>query len=798
MASQLSSHKRLLTQHCNKLESILSRFKGEHLEEIRVEDDSTPGYERESRWKLQEGLGAIEACAAKIEKLWNDYARTIDEMDEIPSSEKGDFQLYSKKAEQAISSALDYTVILEGRSKAFASKISSSSHTDKYGNYEDIVNRLIDRLEKTVLRSPVIKDQRVLLEELQVIMSQLQQKGEQIDNQWLIKQVLSKFPDRVQRKVLERKNTMETRFSMENLLQTLEEIISNEEKIALFTTKKFSTSTRKDQKYDSGSVFKTAFNISCMYCKADHKAANCVKYKTPHERAKYLRDRKLCFICASPDHSTLECKKRPCFACQGRHHTSCCFKLGSTGSTFSKPTSVPESKRTIASPPTKDRSKETPRKSGSSTAVPSTQGKRTAAVHKVGHGNANQRPRVPEDLDQRESFLPTGELTVMDPTTRQLRKIPVLLDSGAEFSFIDTSLVEELRLPSLGSTKLRICTFGSNRVQECVSDKISLETWDDSGRPHSLKLFTYTGLTTTLKTPPLLEEDIAYINTLKIPFNLAKQSNPVKPQILLGSDQLWQLIKQDQTHIPLPSGLHLLPTHLGHMLTGQIQDPRTATPRERVLTDSEIVLNWISSQPRHDMGPFIRNRVSEIRNITQELQNQGFSVQFGHIASQMNPADCATRGLDKMQLADHFWWNGPHFLSKPKDQWRNAYDPITLEQDSSDELRDTNTTKVAYESSAQDNPGNERTKNQYVDLFKNIRSSNFSSVQRVVAYVIRFIKGVTARVNKKRTVPVTFNELLGKGTAASSTSLSAYYYQVTESIKTLTGRRWDLTLSRST
>ncbi|XGW34144.1 hypothetical protein V3C99_018165 [Haemonchus contortus] len=171
-----------------------------------------------------------------------------------------------------------------------------------------------------------------------------------------------------------------------------------------------------------------------------------------------------------------------------------------------------------------------------------------------------------------ETFLPIGELTAMDPVTRKLRKIAVLLDSGAEFSFIDYELAQELHLPTLRMTNLRLRTFGSDRVQECMSRKVPLEIWDSNGKPHSSELLTGECLTSTLRTPPILEEDIAFLKSLECPFTFGRKQTTMKPLILVSCDQLWQLLREDRTQMRLPSGLHLLPTHLRHLLTGQIQE----------------------------------------------------------------------------------------------------------------------------------------------------------------------------------------------------------------------------------
>ncbi|KHJ77469.1 hypothetical protein OESDEN_22911 [Oesophagostomum dentatum] len=58
--------------------------------------------------------------------------------------------------------------------------------------------------------------------------------------------------------------------------------------------------------------------------------------------------------------------------------------------------------------------------------------------------------------------------------------------------------------------------------------------------------------------------DSALVQTLNIPV-LGKKL----PLILLGCDQLWSFIDCNKPAIPLPSGLYLLSTRLGNLISGQ-------------------------------------------------------------------------------------------------------------------------------------------------------------------------------------------------------------------------------------
>ncbi|XP_070137887.1 uncharacterized protein [Drosophila bipectinata] len=60
---------------------------------------------------------------------------------------------------------------------------------------------------------------------------------------------------------------------------------------------------------------------------------------------------------------------------------------------------------------------------------------------------------------------------------------------------------------------------------------------------------------------------------------------------------------------------------------------------------------------------FVAKRIGSIQEVSS-------ASQWGHVSTQDNPADCATRGLTPLQLAqDKLWWSGPDWLQEPEDHW---------------------------------------------------------------------------------------------------------------------------------
>ena len=79
-------------------------------------------------------------------------------------------------------------------------------------------------------------------------------------------------------------------------------------------------------------------------------------------------------------------------------------------------------------------------------------------------------------------------------------------------------------------------------------------------------------------------------------------------------------------------------------------------------TDSEIVLHWLSGNPRR-FKTFVGNRVSDIiSTIAPE--------KWSHVPSAQNPADCASCGILPSELVEHeLWRNGPSWLKSEPSCW---------------------------------------------------------------------------------------------------------------------------------
>ncbi|KAK6031886.1 Tas retrotransposon peptidase A16 [Ostertagia ostertagi] len=340
----------------------------------------------------------------------------------------------------------------------------------------------------------------------------------------------------------------------------MEDVLSGEEMVEIHLEKPAKTAAPEMNNSHQRRGLRKFRTLACMYCKGDHKPAECGKYKTPQERAQYLRERNLC---------------------------------------------------------------------QTATRVNIVADDRTSQVH---HEDEEQRmqcegailsvqPSRNDSPRSRKAFLPIGELSIVDPDAMNLRKIQVLIDTGAEMSFIETNLANKLSLSTteerllsyhtFGSEKvqkmqsrrvqlpawdndgqLSYHTSGSEKVQKMQSRRVQLPAWDNDGQLHMLDLLTSDIFMKDFAVPPLSEEDEEALRSLNLqpPLKMVRNQQ-AKPSILLGSDQAWQFFKANCSHAQLPSGLHVLPTTMGNILAGQLKEKQKIL-HLRLNSEPEELTQW--------------------------------------------------------------------------------------------------------------------------------------------------------------------------------------------------------------
>ncbi|XP_050295692.1 uncharacterized protein LOC126735666 [Anthonomus grandis grandis] len=158
-------------------------------------------------------------------------------------------------------------------------------------------------------------------------------------------------------------------------------------------------------------------------------------------------------------------------------------------------------------------------------------------------------------------------------------------------------------------------------------------------------------------------------------------------------------------------------------------------------TDSTIVLCWLHSDPSN-LKSFVANRVAEVQQLTN-------INQWRHVRTHDNPADIISRGATpNALLKNRLWWDGPHWLTLEPHLWpKDLQIHETKVTDLPEKRKDKNVSLLTayFEDS---------------DIF--VKFSSFPKLQRVFAYILRFIKNLKFkrqnRLDEVQVGPLTVQE----------------------------------------
>ncbi|CAJ0606241.1 unnamed protein product [Cylicocyclus nassatus] len=142
-----------------------------------------------------------------------------------------------------------------------------------------------------------------------------------------------------------------------------------------------------------------------------------------------------------------------------------------------------------------------------------------------------------------------------------------------------------------------------------------------------------------------------------------------------------------------------------------------------LFSDSTIALSWIASNKK--LPPIVTTLVQKISFAAERIRETA-KLNFFHVPTEENAADCATRGINKQDFAACSWWKGPTWLSYPDEEWpvRPISDVKDIDDDECEMLIQHTTEDL-----------NKSESDWPIDTI-----SNYPRLKRIVAYCLRFIR----------------------------------------------------------
>lgn len=160
---------------------------------------------------------------------------------------------------------------------------------------------------------------------------------------------------------------------------------------------------------------------------------------------------------------------------------------------------------------------------------------------------------------------------------------------------------------------------------------------------------------------------------------------------------------------------------LANLAKRVVSDMKIQHLKQYYWSDSMIALGWIRN-PSKRWKTFVANRVSEIQTLTN-------IESWSHVKSEENPADLLSRGVSIIYLIDcELWWHGPKWLEQDTSSWNSS---VKIDvNDLPEEKLVTCMTIIKRD-------------NIIMNLI--LKCSSLQKLQRVTAYVLRFISNLRTK-----------------------------------------------------
>ncbi|KAK5973036.1 hypothetical protein GCK32_021818, partial [Trichostrongylus colubriformis] len=163
-----------------------------------------------------------------------------------------------------------------------------------------------------------------------------------------------------------------------------------------------------------------------------------------------------------------------------------------------------------------------------------------------------------------------------------VEEVVLLLDSGAQNSFITTSTAHRLRLPIYDKKERTFLTFGGHETTE-VTGVVDVDLLDSSDRILKVHLTSKDTITATQVPPRLSNADLKFLRDNRLPIPSCTFSQPVLPDILIGIDNYWDVLLQEPPEV----SEHVYDDHRVYYIPHQaVYKESSSTTKLRIVFDA--------------------------------------------------------------------------------------------------------------------------------------------------------------------------------------------------------------------
>ena len=193
----------------------------------------------------------------------------------------------------------------------------------------------------------------------------------------------------------------------------------------------------------------------------------------------------------------------------------------------------------------------------------------------------------------------------------------ILLDSASQRTFMTERLAKQLNLPSQRKETLSILTFGSHGPQSIDTYVVNFTIITKKGSSMSLCANVLKQITSPIQRGPLQKVDLEFLQSItseRLADVVPISAETAIVDILVGSDYFWNIV--DVERIVLPSGLLLLSSKLGYLLTGKFMNPKVNTkPGDNQLSTSLVMTQMNQSVTELNLFSVVDSSINKSPNL---------------------------------------------------------------------------------------------------------------------------------------------------------------------------------------
>ncbi|PIC47835.1 hypothetical protein B9Z55_007041 [Caenorhabditis nigoni] len=384
------------------------------------------------------------------------------------------------------------------------------------------------------------------------------------------------------------------------ILNAFDDIISIEE----MAQRSHNTSYKEERSIFT--VKKTNSQRNCKFCsRNNHASYECKTVATLNDRRDYVKNKQLCYNCMNSGHTSRECRSPKCRKCDKKHNSALCPKNQNTTHS-SQHNAYNERKQQTENQnwktykndnsnnfrkPNEGQQQQQQKYQSNQKQWNQGQGNQQNGQKSSGQSGYNNQkyqnkghsgpPKFNNPQKAKGFQVSTNHTSLMIANAPVLinddiETIPILLDSGADQSFILSEYAGEKNMKIIEENiELDLSVFGKNN-STIISNKVEFEILTNSDNDSAIRVeaLTVPKITDLFDPIDLSEEERRFLTERnQKTVNITKPTTPVA---LIGCDIFWNLMADEKIE-KLPSGRFIVPTHLGSIICGKNTNSPTST-----------------------------------------------------------------------------------------------------------------------------------------------------------------------------------------------------------------------------